>query len=198
MEPTTVSERIILKYAKEVFEEKGFNGARMQEIADKAGLNKSLLHYYFRSKEKLFDKVFEEAVSEYIPIVSTWEKDNLTWEEKIAQFTEKMIHFVEKGSMLFLVREINRNPELMSARTKNKKKPNKFIAYFEKLSAEGVIRPIDPGYLYIFINSLCCFPSINKTIFKGALNLSEKDYAVFMKRYTQMVVQFFIEGIKTK
>ena len=47
----------ILKAAKEVFIIKGFEGSRMQEIADTAGINKSLLHYYFRTKDNLFDQL---------------------------------------------------------------------------------------------------------------------------------------------
>ena len=48
------AEEKILAAAKKVFVEKGMDGARMQDIADEAGINKALLHYYFRNKEKLF------------------------------------------------------------------------------------------------------------------------------------------------
>ena len=55
------TEKIILDAAKKVFLDKGFDGARMQQIADEARINKALLHYYFRSKDKLFDAIFEDA-----------------------------------------------------------------------------------------------------------------------------------------
>ncbi|MCK5169531.1 MAG: helix-turn-helix transcriptional regulator, partial [Bacteroidales bacterium] len=61
------TEQKIMDAAKEVFQQKGMTGARMQEIADKAGINKALLHYYYRTKEKLFEKVFEIAFSIFIP-----------------------------------------------------------------------------------------------------------------------------------
>ena len=54
------TESRILEAAKEVFIAKGFDGARMQEIADTAEINKALLHYYFRNKDKLFEAVFED------------------------------------------------------------------------------------------------------------------------------------------
>jgi TetR/AcrR family transcriptional regulator len=57
MEPEGILEERILKAASEVFLEKGIQGARMQEIADLAGINKSMLHFYFRSKEKLLDLI---------------------------------------------------------------------------------------------------------------------------------------------
>jgi TetR/AcrR family transcriptional regulator len=61
------AEQLILNAAREVFIERGMDGARMQEIADKAGINKALLHYYFRSKDKLFHAVFLEAFQQFQP-----------------------------------------------------------------------------------------------------------------------------------
>ena len=57
------TEEKIVKAAEEVFMEHGFDGARMQLIADKAEINKAMLHYYFRSKEVLFEKIFDELLS---------------------------------------------------------------------------------------------------------------------------------------
>ena len=54
-----LTEEKIFEAATDVFVEKGMDGARMQDIADKAGINKALLHYYFRTKDKLFNAVFE-------------------------------------------------------------------------------------------------------------------------------------------
>jgi AcrR family transcriptional regulator len=61
--PENTEERI-LDAAKKVFMQKGSAGARMQDIADAAGINKALLHYYFRSKEKLFEVIFREAAGQ--------------------------------------------------------------------------------------------------------------------------------------
>ncbi len=62
MELITDTEQKILRAASEIFLEKGHDGARMQEIADKAGINKALLHYYFRSKQKLFRTIFRKEL----------------------------------------------------------------------------------------------------------------------------------------
>jgi len=53
------TEEQIFAAAMEVFFEKGYYGARMQDISDKAGINKALLHYYYRSKDKMFESVFK-------------------------------------------------------------------------------------------------------------------------------------------
>jgi AcrR family transcriptional regulator len=60
------TEKTILEAAKRVFLQKGSDGARMQEIADEAGINKALLHYYFRSKEKLYATVFEQEIRKVV------------------------------------------------------------------------------------------------------------------------------------
>ena len=61
------TEEIILDAAKKVFTRKGLSGARMQEIADEAKINKSLLHYYYRTKEKLFATVFKAVLNNFLP-----------------------------------------------------------------------------------------------------------------------------------
>lgn len=196
MELSNEKETALLKIAREVFEEKGFSGARMQEIADRAGISKASFHYYFRSKEKLFDKVFDQAISEFIPVVSTWEMDDLSWEARVSRFTEKMLEFITKGSMLFLLREINRNPALITRRQEAKKKPNRFVEYFDRLVQEGSIRPVNPRLLYIFLNSLCFFPSMNRVMFREGLRLTDKQYDALMTDYASAVAGFFIQALK--
>ena len=57
------TEIAILEAAKKVFTARGFSGARMQEIADEAKINKAMLHYYFRNKEKLFTVILEDTMA---------------------------------------------------------------------------------------------------------------------------------------
>jgi TetR/AcrR family transcriptional regulator len=57
------AERRILRAAREEFIERGATGARMQTIADRAGVNKALLHYYFRSKERLYEAALENILT---------------------------------------------------------------------------------------------------------------------------------------
>src|SRR5690348_12797365 len=62
-----LTEKRRLKAARKVFLANGMAGARMQDIADAAGINKALLHYYFRSKDKLFEMIFKEAMTGFVP-----------------------------------------------------------------------------------------------------------------------------------
>ena len=61
------AEQRILAAAKKIFLSKGLDGARMQDIADEAGINKAMLHYYFRSKDKLFEMIFEDIARHFMP-----------------------------------------------------------------------------------------------------------------------------------
>jgi AcrR family transcriptional regulator len=56
------AEKRILSAARKEFIAKGLDGARMQSVASAAGVNKALLHYYYRSKEKLYQKVLEDTL----------------------------------------------------------------------------------------------------------------------------------------
>ena len=110
-----LTEEKIFEAATDVFLTKGMDGARMQDIADCAGINKSLLHYYFRSKEKLFMAVFEmiakKMYSRFIPVINK----EISLEEKIRFFYNEHITFLQKNPRLpiFILNEINRNPKLI-------------------------------------------------------------------------------------
>ena len=84
----------ILNAAKEIFQQKGMDGARMQEIADKAKINKALLHYYYRSKQLLFEAVFSNAFALLAPQLNKVLNDDSDLFEKIRQFTDSYITFV--------------------------------------------------------------------------------------------------------
>lgn len=195
----TEIEQNILIAARKEFEEKGFNGARMQSIADLAGISKPSLHYYYRSKENLFQKIFDQALEEYIPIIQTWTDDSLTWEEKIRVFISALVRSAHEGYMLFLIREINRNPSLLEERLKNKPKgPNKLVAYFEGAMSRNEMRQTDPRVLFMMIHSVCSFPALNSQMFQRALKLTEKQYSELMKTYAETCAQLIIHSLKMK
>jgi TetR/AcrR family transcriptional regulator len=200
MSTLTDPEKKILDAAKKVFETYGFAGARMQNIADEAGISKASLHYYFRSKEKLFDHIFDETMTEFIPIISAWEENDTTnWEEKLKAFISTFFSFLKTKSLLFILREINRNPDLLSARKKDgKSKKIKFLNYFDKLKEEGKIKDVDMRMIYIAMHSLCAYPIINGVLFKMNLGLNDKQYDQFMEQYTLFITDFLIESIKNK
>ena len=84
------TEEKILNAAQTVFIQKGMDGARMQEIADEAGINKALLHYYFRTKQKLFEAIFKKVFSQIFPNLMDMVHSELPIEEKLGDFSGKI------------------------------------------------------------------------------------------------------------
>ncbi|MFN8241804.1 MAG: TetR/AcrR family transcriptional regulator [Bacteroidales bacterium] len=109
------TEEKIFEAAELVFEEKGMDGARMQDIADRAGINKALLHYYYRTKDLLFEAVFQKLAGRMFEKFAPVFSDKLTLEEKIRCFFNEHISFLADNPLLpsFILNEINRHPERM-------------------------------------------------------------------------------------
>src|SRR5208283_4719482 len=106
------TEEVIFDAARTVFIEKGFEGARMQEIALVAGINKALLHYYYRTKEKLFNAIFERVFSQFIPKVIEFMESDTGVLDKLSFFIETYIDVLLHNPFIpqFVINEINRNP----------------------------------------------------------------------------------------
>ncbi len=198
-ETSLSTEEAILMAARKVFESKGFDGARMQEISDRARINRALLHYYFRTKEKMFERIFDEALERFMPLLSTWDQNpEESWELKLKRFISTFINFLKANSMLFLLREIIRKPELLASRTKKYRKGlNKFVRYFEKLKEERQIRSdVDSRYIYIIIHSLCSFPLMNAIVFSYSLRISPHEYDELMAGYPDIISDLLIQLLK--
>ena len=155
---TENTETEILIAAKEIFHQKGMAGARMQEIADKAQINKALLHYYFRSKQLLFEAVFKSAFSLLAPQLQKVLNDDSDLFEKIKNFTENYISFVIKHPYIpnFVIQELNTNPEFVNKLKSETNFPSidKFKLQVNDAIKQGVIRPIEAEQLFINIIAL--------------------------------------------
>ena len=98
------TEKKILDASKKIFEAAGYDGARMQQIADEAGMSKASLHYYFRSKENLFERIFHETMEEFMKVLSTWDDDTENWEMKLREFIMEFFKLFDR--CVFLNNEV--------------------------------------------------------------------------------------------
>ncbi len=96
-EPDSHTRDKIFRAASEIFEDKGYSGARMQEIADRAGINKALLHYYFRSKEQLFKAVYMVLQKKMFEKIISILREELPFKDKIKKFLDEHIEFMIKN-----------------------------------------------------------------------------------------------------
>jgi AcrR family transcriptional regulator len=199
------TEEKIFDAAQKVFVEKGFNGARMEEIAKEAGINKSLLHYYYRTKEKLFGAIFGKVANLFIPRVVTFIESDAPLFEKIEYFIEVYIDMILKNPYIpnFIISEINRNPEHvgnMLAEATGVLKHNafdKFAQLIEKEVANGTIKPIKAEQLIVNIIGLCIFPFVARPIIQTIVFKNDKkEYQEFLKSRKKEVFSFVMNSIK--
>jgi TetR/AcrR family transcriptional regulator len=190
----------ILSAAKKVFVKEGMAGARMQHIADEAGINKAMLHYYFRSKDKLFEKIFTELSQHFFPkLIRIFQADTSLF-KKIEMFAAEYIEQMQKTPYLpiFVLNEVNRQPEILIRKMLgNQKLPvKKFIEDVEKEIKKGVIKPIHPFHLLLNIISLCVFPFVARPMFQIVTGADKTVVDKILEQRKREVPKFIIEAIK--
>jgi AcrR family transcriptional regulator len=195
------AEQKILEAAKKVFIRDGMMGARMQDIADEAGINKALLHYYFRSKEKLFDVIFLEAAAQFFPRVHNVFEADLPLFEKIESFCENYIEMISHNPYLpmFILAEINRNPQAFMKKVFKASgfpNPGKFLMQIDAEIKKGTIKNIGPMHLFMNILSMCIFPFIAKPIFQLHVGIDEIQFRILMEQRKKEIPRFVIDAIK--
>lgn len=194
------TEEKIFNAARIVFQKKGFAGARMQEIADEAGINKAMLHYCFKNKRLLFEAVFMKAFSQLAPQINEIFNSNASVFEKITKFTYNYISFVIKNPFLpqFIIQEMNNNPEFVMTILKHKNSPNpsRLITQIEKEIKDGLIKPIHPKQLVVDIFSMTVFPFAAQMMVKGILQITENEFNEMMEERKTSIATQIINSIK--
>jgi TetR/AcrR family transcriptional regulator len=195
------TEEKIFEAATEVFIEKGMDGARMQDIADHAGINKSLLHYYYRTKDRLFSAVFEMIAGQLFKKFSPVFDENLSLEEKIRFFYREHITFLQKNPRLasFVLNEINRNPERI----------RKFIQgidiekiwttlqaqHKEELEKYNITQENIPQ-LMTSIAAMSVFPFAGRVLIASIMEKMGYDFDDYIEKRKEYAAEFVINAIR--
>lgn len=194
------TEEKIFNAARIVFQKKGFAGARMQEIADEAGINKAMLHYCFKNKQLLFEAVFMNAFSQLAPQVNEIFNSQEPVFDKIKRFTHSYISFVMQHPYLpaFIIQEMNNNPEFVLTFLNHENRPNPATLLFqiEKEIEDGIINPIQPKQLLLDIFSMTVFPFAAKMLVKGMIQISDEEFNQMMEERKTSIAQQIINSIK--
>lgn len=196
------TEQKILEAAKDVFVRKGLEGARMQEIADEAHINKALLHYYFRSKDKLFEAVFRETFFKLLPnVIDLIQSDNSLF-EKIRLFVENYINIINENPLLpsFVLHELSRNPQRVVDMIKSSGiNPLIFVQQIQDEIEKGTIVPVNPLHFLVNMLAMCIFPFVAKPILQGVIFQDDKQhYDAFIQERKTEVADFIINSIKKR
>ena len=196
------TEQQILEAAKSVFLEKGMDGARMQEIADRAGINKALLHYYFRSKDKLFITIFRNIIRNLFDEINLHLQNNDDIFDFIEKFVTTYVSLLHENPFLpnFIINEMNRNHDNVIQIFKSEniiRYKSNLDVMLKKSIAEGKIIPITSAELIIDMIGLCVFPVVAKPMILNFLlqGDAEKHASLFEKGRSEHVINLLKQSL---
>jgi len=196
-----LTEEKIFEAATDVFLDKGMDGARMQDIAIHAGINKALLHYYYRTKDQLFNAVFEMIAGKVLKKFAPVFEDNLSLEEKIRFFFKEHITFLQENPKLpaFVLNEINRNPARIKKLLKNVHFENLWQKLYEQHKSElgkyNITEDALPQ-LMVSIAALSVFPFVARGLIEGIFDKVGVDFNKYIEQRKEFAAQFVIRAIR--
>ena len=195
----TETEVLILDAARKVFLDNGFDGTTMQMIADESGINKALLHYYFRSKDRLFEAVFFEAFARMAPNLLKIFTSDAEFTDKIRGLVNTYISSLQQYPQIpqFILHELHRNPgriiELMHSTGIN---PDLVLNIIRQESKKGNIIGIDPSQLIVNMLAMCIFPFAARPLIQGFVFKNDPgEFDKFLENRKTEVADFIINAI---
>jgi AcrR family transcriptional regulator len=202
------TEERILDAAHRIFVRSGTHGARMQEIADEAGVNKALLHYYFRSKDRLSEAVFRRAAAGLMPRVLGIVGSEAPIEEKVRRVVEVELEYLSANPYLpaYIVGEVNQQPERaeqlvsMMVHLPPEELRSRVLGVLGRQLEEGArsgeLRPTRPEEFLLNLLSLCVFPFLARPIMGLLLEVKGEGFGEFIEVRKRTLPEFFLAGLR--
>ena len=207
-EPDRDAEQRILDAAHAVFVRRGTAGARMQEIAAEAGVNQALLHYYFRSKDRLAHAAFERAASQFMPAVIQVLASDEELDAKVARIVALELDHLARAPFLpgYIISEVTHHPERarqliasVTGRTPEDVRPQLTARLRQQIDARvrrGTMRPIAPEQFIVNLMSLCIFPFAARPMISAMLGMDQTAFEQFIARRRQDLPAFFLGALR--
>lgn len=192
----------LLETARELFIAKGVDRVGVREIAAKAGVNLSLMNYYFQSKENLLDQIFEASIKEIASKQREILNSNKSLEIKIKEYIFNYIDFLCKDPLLvsfvlsILHRSSDQAGELKSVGLLYNS--DSFASQIKIEAEMGTINSIDPEQLYVSILSLILFPFSIRSLIKNRLQATNAEMSIFLESRKEHIYEMVIASIKKK
>ena len=179
------TEKLIKDTARELFFQKGRISATTQEIADTAGVNRALIHYYFRSREQLMEVVFDEAVKEVRDKISAIFRSDAPFKRKICDYLDAFINHNLNYPYIqnFIVTEITSDPEKEKEyfRRKRENLEKTVLPGLTEEIENGNMAPIKLEHFMTNLMSMCSYPMVAKPILQGMFGFDDKAYKNFLR-----------------
>ena len=196
-------EEAILKAAEEVFLEKGYALASTTEIAGRAGCNQTLVHYYYRTKEKLFESVFEKELMRFLSSFRDSGNQDLPFLEKMRVKIEAHFDFLLANQQLpfLILNELTTNPDrLLKLKGKYRPKVEEIFSQFSKdlkqAVRNGEVREIDTLDLLFSMASLNLSVFLLKPVVNEVLEIKDELFLNFARRRRDENIEIVLNRIK--
>ena len=202
------TETRILDAAHAVFTRRGTAGARMTEIAREAGVNHALVHYYFRSKQRLAEAVFRRAAIQLFPPMLGVFASDLPLDEKVRRVAGTVIDTLLRNRYLpgYLLAELNHYPErgeqllaTMAGVESAQVRPRLFgrlASQLEDEARKGTIRPISPQVFVLNLMSMIVYPFAARPLVLAIVGLDDAAFAALMERRKTELPAFFLAALR--
>ena len=203
MDNSQNAEERIFEVAVDVFCDHGYDGTKMQMIADKAEISKASLHYYFRSKDKLFEKVVQKLFSTLLTAVTGSLKPEDDIETLIRQLISKHIDMFNqyKRETSFIFSEMMKHEDLIEKVLSGVHNIKDIQMIAERLQIErdaGRIIDISPQNLIIKMISMSVYPLIAEPLVKRIFAYTDTVYSELLEQRKQIVADFVLAAIKRR
>jgi AcrR family transcriptional regulator len=205
MEKDLNTEQRILQAAQRVFYRAGLGGARMEEIAREAGINKALLHYYFRSKDKLFERIFVEAFHAFLPQAAALIAGPLPLAEKITRISHFYVDLLKDKPFLpvFVLNAMQADPEgtvqrLFAGAPVQPSHILREVLRQIQQEFEGREKKPDPRHLFVNVLSLSVFPFAARPILRQFLGMDDDAFLAFIETRRQIVPQVILAWLRSE
>lgn len=196
-------EQTILESATELFLKKGFKATSTTEIAKEAGCNQALVHYYYRTKDRLFEAIFQQKIKFFVSALLDIGKEDLPFLQKLEKKVISHFEAIEADPRLplFFLTELNVNPDrIETIKHAVGNLPQQAVDQLEaELNSEiekGVIRPISVGDLLMTIVSLNIMAFMGAPMFKVMTGISDKEYQKFLKQRKMENVRLVLKSLE--
>jgi AcrR family transcriptional regulator len=201
IKPDGDTREAILQAAQRVFARRGTAGARTREIAEEAGVNNALVHYYFGTKAALADQVFERTAGQLIPVIfKVLANPELPLREKVREIAHRQVAFHRQHPWLagYLLSEANLHPERPRAIIQRFGSPpiEVFRTQITLAIAAGEIREVSAETVMVNLLALCVFPFAARPMLDLLLGLNDERFATFLDDRADQITTFFFAGLQ--
>jgi len=204
----TDAEARILDAAHVVFVRRGTAGARMQEIADEAGVNKALLHYYFRSKSRLAAAVFQRVARGLFQSVSEILGSDAPIEDKVRRVVQLYLAQLAKApyAPAYVISELNQHPDRAAQFVEAVRQIREQSLNADVLDTLGkqlrrgarmhTMRAISTPQFIANLASLCIFPFAARPMLCAILDLDDRGFTRFVEERKTALPEFFLNALR--